>query len=174
MQFLARKGTCLYNRGKNDLLFSFESGLRDIRDSLICHLTCFKLGSEAGFLKMEKSEEYAKNTAFYLFNFLVAHGRYDDFFDTMLHLCERKDLVIDPIEDGFVQAAGLMLRERVTKGEMQKMRGRLDYVRRELERKSQWFDSHVKDRVVQAAVTTIDSLARLTETKRQEIPARRG
>ena len=158
IEFLSRKGTCLYNRGRNDFGFSFESALADVTASLVCHLTCYSRNVEAASIKTEKSEEYVRNTAFFLFDFLVLHGRYDTFFDVALQLSENNAVKLDPTEDAFVRAFELLLRERGARAELQKLRGRLEYLRREIERKSQWFDRAARDRVVQAAVVTAQNM----------------
>jgi DNA polymerase III delta prime subunit len=158
IEFLSRKGTCLYNRGRNDIFFSPETAFSDIRESLTCHLVCYAKNVEAGSMKTEKSEEYARNTAFYLFDYMVMHGIYDHFFDTILGLCGNANLRLDPIEDAFVRAMEMMVRERGAKQEIQKIRGRLDYLRKEVERKSQWFDKSARDRIVQAITSTSQAL----------------
>jgi len=43
----------------------------------------------------------------------------------------------------------LMLRDRLTKVENQKLRGRVEHLSREIERKSQWYDRTANKRVVE-------------------------
>lgn len=158
IEFLSRKGTCLYNRGKNEIHFSPADAVADIDEALKCHLACYSRNIESGSTKAEKSEEYAKNTAFYLFSFLMLHGRHDEFFDFALKLCEAGSLKLDPIEEGLMRAMDLLLRERGAKAEIQKIRGRLDYLKKEIEKKSQWYDQTARRRVIERITSTTTTL----------------
>jgi hypothetical protein len=153
IEFLSRKGTCLYNRGKNEIHFSAEQALRDLIDSLVCHLICYSRNIVSASAKAETSERYATNTAYYLFGALMMQGRHDSFFDLMLELSSNASLKLDPIEEGVARATDLLQRERLAKQDQQKVKGRMEYLRKEVERKSQWFDPSTRKRVTEKLAT---------------------
>jgi hypothetical protein len=150
IEFLARKGTCLYNRGKNDLVFSTDKALADLVGALRCHLACYVKNMDVGWTKADKSEEYARNTAFVLFSFLVQHTMHDEFFDIVLSIIDSGSFKLDPIEDPLLQSFDTMQRERSPSYNLQKHRGRLEYLRKEIVRNSQWYDQFARARISDA------------------------
>jgi hypothetical protein len=58
--FLSRKGSLLYNRGRDEIYFSPEKGLNDLEAALELHLSCFRRYYDAGSILIDKSEEYAR------------------------------------------------------------------------------------------------------------------
>lgn len=165
IEFLSRKGTCLYNRGKNEIQFSPQGAISDILEALRCHLNCYTRNFKSGSIKTEKSEGYAKNTAFYLFTFLVLHGRHDDFFDFVLLLCNSESLKLDPLEDGLLRALEYLQRERGTRADINRVRGRLEYLRKEIDKSQQWYDQYARQRVIDRISSTSATLGQALKGK---------
>jgi hypothetical protein len=165
IEFLSRKGTCLYHRGKNDLSFSPQSALGDMKEAIRCHLICYTKNVELSSTKTEKSEEYARNTALHMFQFLAYHGRHDSLFDTLLEFCNDKALKLDPIEDAISINVELLSRERGARSELQKVKGRLDHVKKEFERKSQWYDRFARDRIIESFSRAGNALTMAAKSK---------
>jgi hypothetical protein len=65
VEFLSRKGTQLYNRGRNDLSFSPDTAIEDLAEALRLHLICYSADLLAGSIKVDTAEKYARNTAFF-------------------------------------------------------------------------------------------------------------
>jgi hypothetical protein len=149
IEFLSRKATNLYTRGRNEVYFSPEKALSDIEQSLRLHLQCFTKNFDVGSTKIDKSEEYARNTAYFLFDFTVLHDRSDDFFRTVGELCENSNIKLDPIEAPLIRSLDLLTRDRLPKAEAYKRRNKLDTLRRILESKSAWYDSSAKKRLAE-------------------------
>jgi hypothetical protein len=166
IEFLARKGTCLYNRGKNDLVFSPNSAIEDIFESLKCHLTCYAKNMDVGSTKADKSEEYSRNTAFYLFSFLVQHAKHDLFFERSLVLIEGDAFRLDPLEEPWLHVVDLIQRERNVGGQLHKVRGRLDHMKRAIEKKSQWYDQSARSRVIDGLGRGVTSMIGSTKIPR--------
>jgi DNA polymerase III delta prime subunit len=159
IEFLSRKATMLYNRGRSDLAFSPTTALRDLGGALNLHLSCYTKNCELGSSRIEKSEEYARNTGYGLFDFLVLHSQYDDYFAFLLALAANANIRLDPLEDPISRSLDLMTRDRFTKSEAQKIRGRVEHLAREIERKSQWYDRTSSKRVAEKARATAQVLA---------------
>jgi hypothetical protein len=160
VEFLARKATQLYNKGRNDIAFSPAEGMRDVAEALRLHLVCYSANFNVQSIKLDKTEEYARNTAFFLFSFLISNSQHDAFFDTVNLLCAKEQLKLDPLEEPLANAIGTLEVVRAVKPVLHKLSGRLDKVKRELNKSEQWYDRHAMQRVVDAATKASEALGR--------------
>jgi hypothetical protein len=159
LEFLSRKATNLYTRGRNDVFFSPEKGIKDIEESLRLHLLCYTRNFDDGSsTKFDKSEEYARNTAFFLFDFAVLHGRADEFVRIVTDLFEMTNARLDPIEGPLLRALDLLPRDRISKGEAQKRRNKLEALKRLVEPKSSWYDASCKKRLIDVLSKTSQAI----------------
>ena len=140
IEFLSRKATNLYNRGKNDIYFSPTRGIKDVEEALSLHLVCYARNFERGGAKLETSENYARNTGFYLFNFLVTNAQYDEFWRIIGNLTERSGSKLDPLEEPLVRVVALLHQAGRSKPELNKFRNSLDYARRQLSANDKWYE----------------------------------
>lgn len=157
IEFLSRKATNLYTRGRNEIYFSSEKGLSDIEESLRLHLLCYTKNFDIASTKLDKSEEYARNTAFFLFDFAVLHGRSDDYFGIVTRLCENNNIKLDPVEAPFLRSLDMLRRDRLSKGDLSKRRNKLDAARKIIEIKSSWYDVSAKTRLSEQIVKSIQA-----------------
>jgi hypothetical protein len=160
IEFLSRKATQLYNRGRNDISFGPAQAIADIAEALRLHLTCYVADFDSNSTKLEKTEQYARNTAFYLFIFLISNSQYDDFFDIVLSLCAGDKCKLDPIEDPLIKAFQMMEVRKAPKPTMQKITGRLDYLKREVSKSDRWYDNGASRRVIEWLSRAIETLTR--------------
>jgi len=160
IEFLSREATTLFNRGRNDISFSPDQGILDITEALKLHLNCFATNVESRATKVNKSEEYARNTAFVLFTFLISNFRIDTFFDTVVGLCEKGGRKLDPVEDPLINAFYRLEVLRASKPDLQKTRRRIEYIKREISKPDKWYDRFAAQRVNDAATRTVESIAR--------------
>lgn len=58
------------------------------------------------------------------------------------------------MEDPFSRSFDLMLRDRFVKTDLQKLKGKLDLLAREVEKKSKWYDQSSRRRIVEKANST--------------------
>jgi hypothetical protein len=130
------------------MVFSSEKALKDVEQALKLHLICYTRNFESGTTKIDKSEEYARNTAYFFFDFLVLHARTDEFFATVNDLFETANIRLDPIEAPFIRALDLLVRDKSTRAEAAKKRNKLESAKRALEAKSSWYDTSAKSRLV--------------------------
>ena len=147
--FLSRKGSLLYNRGKSEIYFSPEKGITDMEEALRLHLSCYKKNFETASLQTQKSDEYARNTAFFLFNFLIRNGRTDDFFRVVLDLVENSDNRLDPLEDPLIECGQLIKQRRGSRSELNRLRGRIEYLGRTVNNADKWYDRFSGQRVAE-------------------------
>jgi len=135
-------------------------GLDDLENALKLNLICYSKNLTAGSAKTSLSEGYARNTAFFLFDFLGQHRRYDHLFRIIHGLCDPASPKLDPIEEPLLRTFDLLPRHRGTRAEIQRIRGRLDHTKKELEARSQWFDQSARDRVVKSIATAVGIISR--------------
>jgi hypothetical protein len=156
--FLSRKGSLLYNRGKDEIYFSPERGMRDVEDALDLHLTCYYRNNEAGSIMTDKSDEYARNTGYFLFMFLLPNGRYDDFFRVVLRLSETATNKLDPLEEPLLKAIQTIEVIRGTKAELNRLRGRLEHLGRVLNNTARYYDRFACQRIVDCCKNATEAL----------------
>ena len=132
----------------------------DITEALRLHLVCYSANFEVGSIKLDKAEEYARNTAYYLFTFLISHSQFDNLFDVVNSLYAKEQTKLDPIEEPLVKAIDMIGVVKVSKPIIHKISGRLDYLKRELNRSDRWYDRFAMQRVIECAVKTVQTLAR--------------
>jgi hypothetical protein len=113
---------------------------------------------DLGSFRAEKSEEYARNTAFFLFNFLTQSGKYDQFIDLVLKLLDGAALKLDPLEEPLIETFELIQRGRMVGAQRAKVRGRLEFFRREIARKGNWCDTSARARVAATLDRALEQL----------------
>lgn len=64
---ISLKATSLYARGKDRIITDPVDGLKDFEDALKLHLRAFRLHCLSGDYRVEKSEQFARNTAYQIF-----------------------------------------------------------------------------------------------------------
>jgi hypothetical protein len=124
------------------------------------HLVCYAANADLQFIKLEKTEEYARNTAFYLFIFLISNSQYDRFFDVVNSLCSKEPCKLDPIEEPLIRAMGMFEIIRAAKPMIHKVGGKLDHLKPELSKPDRWHDRFALQRITDAATKSIEVLTR--------------
>lgn len=150
IEFLSRKATLLYNRGRSHIHFELDKAIRDIEESISLHLHCHSNNIAKASSKADKSEEYARNTSYFFFDFLINHGRLEDFFKVVSSLVDKARFQFDPLEEPLLRAIQFVKRERGSRSELHKIRGRLDQMRKDIEKKTVWYDRFARERVLDA------------------------
>ncbi len=156
IEFLSRKATNLYNRGRQEVFFSPEKALKDLEEALKLHLLCFTKNFDSGSTKIDKSEEYARNTAYFFFDFTVLRGLADPFYKSVGDLAE-SSVKLDPIELPLMRTFDLLSRDTLSKGEAAKRRNKLETLKRQIDSRSNWYDSSSKRRLVEQMNALIDN-----------------
>ena len=141
-----------------DIYFTPTAGIKDVEEALSLHLICYAKNFESGGAKLETSENYARNTGFYLFNFLITNAQYDELWRIIGQLTEKPGLKLDPLEEPLIRVVALLHQAGRGKPELNKIRNSLDYVRRQFSANDKWYDSSAQRRVVSALETAIKIL----------------
>jgi ABC-type oligopeptide transport system ATPase subunit len=157
LEFLGRKGTALFMRAKEIGFGNPHEAADDFMAALKLHLMLYRKTTILNTYGNNRSEEYSINTAYQLFDFLIVNGNPEEFIDRALELCGTKEIVLDPLEDPLIRAVGMIGRLRLQKKFSARLKGRLEYLRREFG-KSPWDDSGAKTRVDQAIERAIRNL----------------
>jgi hypothetical protein len=161
VEFMGRKATLLFLRAR-DLIFSEpEKAIEYFMNALQGHLFVNRRSDLMGGTSNSRSGEYARNTAYQLFDFLVLQNRYFDVFVSRIaEICAFKDVVLDPIESPLIPAIEIMERSRYSnKGEASKLKNRFESVRKTL-KGAGWDDGGAKSRV-ETAITRLLSRLQL-------------
>ena len=110
-------------------------------------------------MRLGKTEEYCRNTAYVLFDLLTYPEVSDDFFRLVSDLSADTQLVLDPVEEPLIRALSFVSDVRGTKSEISRIKGRLDASFRGIDAPHLWSDSGAAKRVVHMIGRTRTSLA---------------
>lgn len=158
IEFLSRKATNLYIRGKNDITYSPERALRDIYEALRLHLACYSKNLEVSSIKIEKSEEYSRNTAYFFFDFMALHSLGDELFKVITELCSSTEYIIDPIEEPLSRALSFISKERLSKSDTAKRKNKLEALSRAVDASKAWDDKSIARRLTDQINRILNSI----------------
>jgi hypothetical protein len=145
--FLSRKATLLFNRGRENIYFDPSRGMADLEAALCLHLTSYERAFEAGDGRLDKIEEYARNSAYVLFQFLTSNQRYDDLLESIFRVCDNNITKFDPMEDPIEKSVAAILHSRVAKQDLQRFAGKLGALIKRLNDRSKWYDRFACERL---------------------------
>ena len=123
------------------------------------NLNCYTKYFDLGSVKTDRSEEHTRNTGFYLFDLLLKNDGHDEFVRIVSNLCGSTSLKLDLLEAPLLRSLDLVKRERRSKAFLNKLCGRLEHLCGDFEKKLNWYDRFARDRVLEAARKTVQSLA---------------
>ncbi|AND86596.1 blr0871 [Bradyrhizobium diazoefficiens USDA 110] len=158
--FLSRKATLLFNRGRENIHFDPSRGAQDLEAALNLHLVCYEKAFEGGSNRLNKVEEYARNSAFVLFQFFTGNHRRDDLFAAIVRILGGENLKFDPLEDPLGAAVSSLAGVRGTRAELQKCIGRLQQIAKLIGRETGWYDRFARERLVQQISSSVAELNR--------------
>ena len=162
--FLGRKATLLFNRGRENIHFDPSRGAQDLEAALNLHLICYEKAFEGGSNRLSKVEEYARNSAFVLFQFLTANHRRDDLFSAIQRILDSSALKFDPLEDPLVAVVIWLGKVRGTRAEMQKCVGRLQQIAKLVSQQNVWYDRFARERLTQQINSSVVELSQQMST----------
>jgi hypothetical protein len=111
-----------------------------------------------GSNRLSKVEEYARNSAYVLFQFLTLNQRRDDLFGAIQRILESDALKFDPLEEPLAAAVTWFGKVRGTKAEMQRCIGRLHQIAKLISRQNVWHDRFARERLTQQLVSSASEL----------------
>jgi hypothetical protein len=153
--FLSRKATLLFNRGRENIHFDPTRGVADLEAAMCLHLTSYEKAFEAGDSRLDKIEEYARNSAYVLFQFLTMNQRYDDLIGSIVRVSESNISKFDPIEEPVEKAIESILQSRIARQDLQRFAGRLPNLIKRLNDRSKWYDRFACERLKQNLEETL-------------------
>jgi hypothetical protein len=104
------------------------------------HLSSYEKAYDSGNSRLDKIEEYTRNSAYVIFQFLASNQRLDDLVETILRICESTAAKLDPIEDPIARAVDSFLHIHGSKSDLQRLAGRLEYLGKRVANPSRWYD----------------------------------
>lgn len=162
--FLGRKATILFNRGRENIHFDPSRGVNDLEAALSLHLVCYEKAFEGGSNRLDKVEEYARNSAFVLFQFLVANRRFDDLLDVIMRILANETFKLDPLEDPIAAATATFAKAHASRGEIYKYKGRLEQVMKLIAREAGWYDRFARERLFDQLRNSLLELDRVSKS----------
>jgi hypothetical protein len=167
--FLSRKASILFNRGREHIHFDPAKGVTDLEQSLLFQLQAYSLAFESASARLDKIEEYSRNTAYVLFQFLAQNQRFDDLIDTVLRLVTNAIPKFDPIEEPVTKAVEVLALAKANKADLHRYFNRLTDVGRGFEDRRRWYD-HIAQKRLLDGVTNVKS--ELLKQVRAAVPRR--
>jgi hypothetical protein len=166
LEFLSRKVTLLFVRSRDERFVDHDRSVKTMREALKIHLVCYAQAERLRAFWAAKSEEYARNTAYVLFDFLLLSlNKFDDFFELISDLTSIRAGMLDPIEEPLVRAFGQIALTRVTKGETYKIRNKFQQAKRSLDVHEIWQDRSARERVLVALARSSTQIANEAESE---------
>jgi hypothetical protein len=147
--------------------FDPSRGINDLENALCVHLACYDKAYAEGSNRLDKVEEYARNSAFVLFQFLTANRRFDDLLDIIARVVSNESFKLDPLEDPLAAATSAFLQSHGSRAELQRYAGRLEQISRKLTQDNGWHDRFARDRVTEHYRSSILSLRELSVASRR-------
>ncbi|WP_249154133.1 ATP-binding protein [Bradyrhizobium manausense] len=173
LTFLSRKASVLFNRGRENIYFDPSRGISDIESATLLHLSSFEKAYDLGSSRLDKFEEYARNSAYVLFQFLSSNHRFDDLLETILRIVEAAPGKLDPIEDPIARAVESFLHVNGTKPDLHRLVGRLEYLGKRLATPGKWYDRFAYERLQDHVKATAASLSAAIKKTFERKPAER-
>ncbi|MBZ6079183.1 RNA-binding domain-containing protein [Microvirga puerhi] len=147
IEFLSKRAIVQFVAGR-DMRFSDPGkAVEHLRAALKGHLSCLYQATRSESIRLEKFEEYSRNTAYVLFDMLTLPSVTEDFFQLLQELQNERNIVLDPLEGPLGRALGFIGETRGNKADLNRLRGRLDNGFRGIETNSLWQDSSAGKRI---------------------------
>jgi hypothetical protein len=123
-------------------------------ESLRTHIACYESYRATVDYETDKSEEFARNTAFFLFDFLIFSSAFDDYFSILKNLMTEKKIVLDVITGPLNLSLSRISQANMIFADAQKVRGKLNDLRSDVDLTA-WRDSTCKASIEKAIMTAV-------------------
>jgi len=137
--FLSRKASLLFGRGRENIYFDPSRGLNDLETAMILHLSSYEKAYDSGNSRLDKIEEYTRNSAYVIFQFLASNQRLDDLVETILRICEGTSGKLDPLEDPLHELSTRFCTSTSEVG-LAEIGRTFEYMGKRLANPSKWYD----------------------------------
>ncbi len=156
--FLSYKATLLFNRGRENLHFDTQRGIADLEAAMMLHLSSYEKAYDTSSPRQDKIEEYTRNSAYVLFQFLTSHQRLDQLVETILRIFDGTSAKLDPIEEPIARAVDAFIQVHGPRADLQRLAGRLEYLGKRLANGARWYDRFANGRLQDHIKLTLASL----------------
>jgi hypothetical protein len=147
---ISLKATSLYARGRDRIITDPVDGLKDFEEALKLHLRAFKLHCLSGDYRVEKSEQFARNTAYQIFQAISRGSSPWEIFDTIGVLSSLPEIYLDPLENPIVDTMNQLVRMPHRAETMNRLRNKAKSVVENLSDRNRWLAGDVQTRTKQA------------------------
>jgi hypothetical protein len=160
INMLQFKATSLYSRGRHRIITETTDALSDYTNAAQIHLSMFRRHVEKSDYRAEKSEEYARNTLFQLFQALSKGIKPWELFDYLKEIISFSKIYIDPIELPLIEAIQHLERTVVSAEARGRTRSRLKSIQDQLSVRDKWLAQDAMHRTLARASAFDEALGK--------------
>ena len=156
-----KRAAAFYFRGRERLYTDTIDAERDLHEALRLHLFVYKINIDEGHHWSSSSFEYAKNTAYNLFNVPFQTPTPWDIFETMIAFCKLESTYADSLETPITET---LCRSRPDLAH--KYRNKAKPLEQAVVQDAKWTDAAMRGRLVESIKKTEASLLAKTKLAR--------
>lgn len=147
--FKFERACYLYSLGRSSASLEPVRSIERLTEALRLHLEAYEEYLRVNAIKLRKSEEFTRNTAFFLTQRLLAHGTGEEFLKLVKELARDPKLVLDPLVEPLVYCVRELERQLSRKrGDLQRILSRFDTLTKELSKASNWCVKEARDELL--------------------------
>jgi hypothetical protein len=161
-----KKAAALYFRGRERLYTDTVDAERDLQEALRLHLFVYKINIDEGHHWSASTFEYAKNTAFSLFNVPFQTPNPWDVVDVIINSMKLERAYSDPLETPIVETLAKIISVSTRPDLAHKYKNKLKAVEGVVIHDSRWADAAARERVLESLRAANASLVSKTKLAR--------
>jgi len=149
INFLSRKASFYYNRGKDQRILDVEESKRNLGESIFIHGKVYFSSVQTGDLNVIRYEGYYRNTCLLLFNICSTYGDADGMIDVMIECAKRDRVLLDPFLPALREYFVPCFKAAISIGNAERKRGRLVHLSRLVDKGILWEEEENRSEAVQ-------------------------
>jgi Putative DNA-binding domain len=161
-----KKAAAFYFRGRERLYTDTIDAEKDLREALRLHLFVYTINIDEGHHWSSSSFEYAKNTAYNLFNVPFQTPTPWDVFEMMIAFCKLESTYADPLETPITETLAKIVAVCTRPDLAHRYRNKAKPLEQVVAQDAKWTDSTMRGRVVESIKKTEASLLAKTRLAR--------
>jgi hypothetical protein len=161
-----KKAAAFYFRGRERLYTDTIDAERDLREALKLHLFVYTINIDEGHHWSSSSFEYAKNTAYNLYNDPFQTPTPWDVFETVIAFCKLEGAYADPLETPIIETLAKIVAVCTRPDLAHRYRNKAKPLEQVVAQVAKWTDSAMRGRVVESIKKTEASLLAKTRLAR--------
>lgn len=144
-EFLSRRAVTLFHKAKQQILGDPDGALTNLVESIVCHLRVYKRYCDDGDGFLAMSEEFAVNSAHFLFSRLTQGAKYWAVCDVIGDIAGQKNIYLDPLEVPIAKAVSTVVMLSKSASAQQRAANKISALAGRLGRSRAWLDDGVRN-----------------------------